>query len=249
MKDIKDIYKQVEKNIDNLADGGVGFSIPVTHEQIENYKYTRECDFMPPSEWIPENISDMKALLPAGGGGQQAPLLAALGADVTVIDLSGKMLERDRLVAERENLEINIEKGNICDLSRFEDASFDFIYNPPSLFYVPDVIPVFKECYRVLKYGGIFIASLANPINYMYNYDGEKNARIISNTLPYISYEHDKGCAEAGWVEYGHTWDSYLGGQTRCGFAITGFIEGCCNNDPCESWLLTRAVKYSFFAV
>ena len=47
---IKDIYKQVEKNIDNLADGGVGFSIPVTHEEIEEYKITREKDFMPPCD-------------------------------------------------------------------------------------------------------------------------------------------------------------------------------------------------------
>ena len=243
---MKDIYKQVEKNINNLVDGGVDFSIPVTHEQIENYRVTRECDFMPPFEWIPKNISDIKVLLLAGAGGQQAPLFAALGADVTVIDLSDKMLEQDRIVAERENFKINIEKGNICDLSRFASDYFDLIYNPPSLFYVPDVVPVFKECYRVLKYGGTFITSLANPLNYMCNYDDEKKLNFVCNPLPYISHEHDKGCAEAGWVEYGHTWDSYLGGQTRCGFAIIGCIEGSYNNDPCESWLLTRAIKHDF---
>ena len=244
--EVKDVYEQVEKNIDSLVDGGVGFSIPVTHDQIENYKAIRKCDFMPPPEWLPENIADMKVLLLAGAGGQQAPLFAAIGANVTVIDLSGKMLEQDRLVAERENLKINIEKGNICDLSRFEDASFDLIYNPPSLFYVPDVIQVFRECHRVLKYGGIFIASLANPINYMCDYDSEKNIYTVCNPLPYISHEHDEGCAEAGWIEYGHTWDSYLGGQTRCGFAIIGCIEGYYSDNPCDSWLLTRAVKYSF---
>jgi len=58
--EMKDIYKQVEKNIDNLVDGGVHFSIPVTHEQIEEYKITREGDAMPPSEWRPKNIAGMK---------------------------------------------------------------------------------------------------------------------------------------------------------------------------------------------
>ena len=243
MKDI-DIYKQVEKNIDNLVDGGVGFSIPVTREQIEDYKITRECEFMPPREWIPENIADMKVLLIAGAGGQQAPLFAALGADVTVIDLSDKMLEKDRIVAERENLKINIEKGNICDLSRFSDSSFDLIMNPPSLFYVPDIMPVFKECGRVLKDGGIFIMWAANPINYMCNHDSEKNLYYICNPLPFISYEHDKGCAEAGWIEYGHTLESYIGGQIKCGFAIIGFIEGeYTKDDPCDAWFMTSAIK------
>jgi len=244
--EMKDIYKQVEKNIDNLVDGGVHFSIPVTHEQIEEYKITREGDAMPPSEWLPKNIAGMKVLLLAGAGGQQAPMIAAIGADVTVIDLSDKMLEQDRIVAERENLKINIEKGNMCDLSRFSDGYFDIIVNPPSLFYVPDVIPVFKECHRVLKDGGIFMTSLPNPINYMCNYDEEKNIYTVCNPLPFISHEHDEGCAEAGWVEYGHTWDSYIGGQLRCGFVITDCIEGYDADDPCDSWLHTRAIKHKF---
>jgi 2-polyprenyl-3-methyl-5-hydroxy-6-metoxy-1,4-benzoquinol methylase len=250
---IKDIYKQVEKNIDNLVDNGVDFSIPVTHEEIEDYKANRNADNlrqgkwgMPPSEWIPDNIADLKVLMLAGAGGQQAPLFAALGADVTVIDLSDKMLGQDRMVAERENLKINIEKGNMCDLSRFGDKYFDLILNPPSLIYVPDVMPVFKECYRVLKTGGIFITFAANPVNYMCNYDSEKNIHTICNPLPFISHEHDKGCAEAGWIEYGHTLDSYIGGQIRSGFAIIGFIEGYDADAPCDSWFATRAVKHNF---
>ena len=243
---MNDIYGQVEKNIDRLVDGGVDFSISVTREEIENYKATRVCASMPPPEWIPKNIADRKVLLLAGAGGQQAPLFAALGADVTVIDLSGKMLEQDRLVAEREGLHIRLEKGNICDLSRFEDDSFDFICNPPSLFYLPDVMPVFRECHRVLKDGGTLIASLANPINYMCNYDSEKDVYTICNRLPFIAHKHDKGCAEAGWIEYGHSWDSYLGGQTRCGFAIIGCVEEYDAQKPCDSRLWTRAVKQSF---
>jgi len=243
---VEDIYKQVEKNIDSLVDSGVGFSIPVTHEQIEEFKITRKNDIMPPREWIPKNISGMNVLLLAGAGGQQAPLFAALGANVTVIDLSDRMLEQDRKAAEREKLRITIEKGNMCDLSRFTDGPFDLIVKPPSLFYVPDVAPVFKECHRVLKDGGIFIASLANPINYMCNYDSEKDVYTVCNSLPFISYEHDKGCAGSGWVEYGHTWDSYIGGQIRCGFAIIGCVEGYRSAAPCDSWLQTRAIKYNF---
>ena len=53
----------------------------------------------------------------ASGGGQQAPILAAAGANVTSFDNSAKQLEQDKLVANRENLEIRIEKGDAADLS------------------------------------------------------------------------------------------------------------------------------------
>ena len=241
MNDI-DIYKQVEKNINELAENGVSFSIPVTHEEIEAYINTREKDFMPPSEWIPSNITGMKVLLLAGAGGQQAPLFAAIGADVTLIDMSDKMLERDREVAERENLRIKIEKGNMCDLSRFDDEYFDFIVNPPSLFYVPDVVPVFKECHRVLKNGGIFMMIAPNPINYVCDYDSEKNIYVACNKLPYISQEKED---QGDWIEYGHTLDSYIGGQIRCGFSIIGFYEDR-SGEPCDTYFATRAVKNQF---
>ena len=45
--------------------------------------------------------------------GQQAPLFAALGAKVTVFDLSSNMLEKDKTVAYRENMTIQIEQGKL----------------------------------------------------------------------------------------------------------------------------------------
>ena len=100
-----------------------------------------------PTDWI-KNIKGKKILCLAGAGGLQAPLLACAGAEVTVLDLSEKMLDKDRKIAETEQLYIRIEKGNMCDLSRFSDDSFDYILNPTSLMYVPDVKPVFKEKYK-----------------------------------------------------------------------------------------------------
>ena len=81
----------------------------------------------------------MKILCLAGGGGQQGPILAALGGLVTVFDISHSQLELDRMVAKREGLKIKTVRGDMVDLTAFENESFDWILNPCSLCYVPNV--------------------------------------------------------------------------------------------------------------
>ena len=63
-----------------------------------------------PRSWL-EPLSGRSVLCLAGGGGQQAPILAALGARVTVFDLSDEQLARDREIAAREGLEIETVSG------------------------------------------------------------------------------------------------------------------------------------------
>lgn len=156
----------------------------------------------------------------AGCGGLQAPLLAAAGAEVTVIDISEKMLDNDKKIAFEYGLNIAIEHGNIIDLSRFKNNYFDLIINPASLFYVQDINDVFKECYRVLKKGGELIIAAPNPILYVCDYVNVPNGGYYKaiNKMPYVSKDEN-------WIEFGHTMEDYLGGQIKCGFVITGFVE------------------------
>src|SRR5215213_296792 len=56
-----------------------------------------------PRAWFPE-MEGADVLCLASGGGQQAPIFAAAGANVTVLDNSPKQLAKDRLVAERDSL-------------------------------------------------------------------------------------------------------------------------------------------------
>lgn len=238
----ENVFQKVQKNIDMLVDGNVNWSVPVTHEEIEQFvrgDWESLKTFLPRKDWLPDDLNGKKILCLAGAGGQQAPLFASVGADVTVFDLSENMLRQDKIVAERENLSIRTEQGNMCDLSRFSDASFDIIINPPSLMYVPDVMPVFRECSRVLKKGGIFIMCAPNPINFVCEFDETMGNYIACNKLPYKSFEHEN---QGDWIEYGHTLESYIGGQTEVGFVITGLYE---NRDgaPADTDFTTRALK------
>ena len=238
-----DMFKQVDQNINRLAEGRVAWSEPASQEQLSRARMGRLVLFFGdeeavPSEWLGD-LHGKRVLCLAGAGGMQAPILACAGAEVTVLDLSERMLDRDRAVSAREGLNIRIEHGNMCDLSRFPDGSFDLVVNPPSLFYVPDVTPVFREVYRVLRRGGVFIMASSNPIAYVCDWDEEMQCYKAINRMPYCSADH----ADQGeWVEFGHTMESYIGGQLRCGFALTGYIERQMD-DITELYFITRGEK------
>lgn len=242
---MSDIFEQVEKNINRLVENNVNWAESATAEQLQKAR-NGELELMfgydkaVPPEWLGD-LKGKKVLCLAGAGGLQAPLLACAGADVTVIDLSEKMLEKDREIAEREKLHIVLEHGNMCDLSRFSDESFDLVLNPASLFYVPDVMPVFRECYRVLKKGGSFIMAAPNPIAYVCDYVEDENGGYYKavNRMPYRSTDFDN---QGDWVEYGHTLESYIGGQLACGFVLTGYVERQME-DITELYFITKADK------
>ena len=240
---MQDVYSQVERNIDHLVENDVNWSACAREDQLQRAREGKlemnfGADGIIPPEWLGD-LRGKRVLCLAGAGGLQAPLLACAGADVTVLDLSERMLVKDRAVAAREGLDILIEHGNMCDLSRFADASFDLVLNPPSLCYVPDVNPVFREAYRVLKPGGTFLMISMNPIAYVCDWDEAQQCYKSVNRMPYNSAEHD---GQGDWVEYGHTMESYLGGQIAAGFVITGYLENQ-TEDITELYFITRSEK------
>lgn len=240
---MKDIFEQVEKNIDSLAAKHVDWSACASKEQLQAARAGKLklqlFDKDVPDEWLAD-IKGKKVLCLAGAGGLQAPLLACAGASVTVIDLSSKMLEQDKKIAADEKLPIEIVKGNMCDLSMFDNEYFDYIINPPSLMYVPRLSVVFRECYRILDKGGVFILMAPNPINYVCDYIDDENGGYYKavHRMPFCSMDYD----DSGWIEYGHTMEAYLGGLIECGFLVNGYVE-CQMEDITELYFMARAIK------
>lgn len=240
---MKNIFEQVEKNIDNLVADNVDWTGCASKEQLQDARAGKlQLQFFDrdvPEDWL-KDIRGKKVLCLAGAGGLQAPLLACAGAEVTVIDISNKMLDKDREIAKNENLQIKIVKGNICDLSMFSDCYFDYILNPPSLMYIPKLDIVFKECYRVLNNGGTFIMMAPSPVNYLCDYIDDKDGGYYKavHRMPFCSKDYD----DSDWIEYGHTMEEYLGGLVGCGFLINGYVE-CQMDDITELHFMTRAIK------
>jgi SAM-dependent methyltransferase len=112
---------------------------------------------------IPGDLTGRKVLCLAGGGGQQSAAFALLGADVTVLDISSGQLSRDRLAAEHYGFDIRTVQGDMRDLSALYDSSFDLVWHPYSLTFVPDSRVVFREVAKVIGRGGRYYLMCANP--------------------------------------------------------------------------------------
>lgn len=237
---------------------GNRWSIPASPEVIANARQGRFSVVLTeqkpvPAEWFPP-LKGLKILCLASGGGQQAPILAAAGAEVTVFDNSPAQLARDHEVAERENLNLRIVEGDAGDLSMFADASFDMVFNPVSTVFMPSVHPVWRESSRVLKPGGLLLSGMMNPVFYLFEWsDLSEEHLIVHHSIPYSDAqslspeELDQYQKEGLPLEFGHSLTDLLAGQIEAGFAIIGFYEDYMEDEELSEYhpvyLATRARK------
>ena len=174
-----------------------------------------------PREWL--EVAGRQVLCLASGGGQQALILAAAGATVTVLDNSPKQLDRDAKMAERHGLPITTVLGDMANLEMFADDSFDLIVHPCSNCFVPDVLPVWREAFRVLRRGCCLIAGFANPAIYLFDLDlAERNGTLeVKHPLPLA--DGPRSASEP--MEFSHSLELQIGGQIAAGFSLTGFYQ------------------------
>ncbi len=185
-----------------------------------------------PRDWFGD-LGEARVLCLASGGGQQAPVLAAAGARVTSFDASDEQLAKDQLVADREGLAIRLERGDMADLSRFADDSFDLIFHPVANVFAQSIRPVWQECYRVLASGGRLLSGFMNPCFFLFDHeDIEQGGPLVARfRLPFADINDLDDAAKQARIaageamEFSHSLDDQLGGQLEAGFLIAGFYE------------------------
>lgn len=178
-------------------------------------------------------LNGIRVLCLASGGGQQVPVLAAAGARVTSFDYSAVQLEKDAEVAAREHLDVRIEQGDMADLSRFADRSFDLIFHPVSNVFAADPIPVWQECARLLVPGGRLLAGFMNPDYFLFDHQDIEDGgpMTVRYPLPYADIDHlpkprlEALVADNQALEFSHSLDSQIGAQLRAGLLLEGFYE------------------------
>lgn len=214
-----------------------------------------------PRDWFPDEMKELDVLCLASGGGQQGPILAAIGCRVTVFDNSPAQLERDRAVSDEHDLGIRTVQGDMADLSGFDDESFDLIFHPVSNVFASDVRPVWAEAFRVLRPGGRLLAGFMNPAGYVFDNEhfDRTGERVVRYRIPFsdardLPREELEAKRERGEpLEFGHSLGDQIGGQLDAGFQLVRFDEchrhdsewhGPLNDYLCD-YIATCAVKPS----
>lgn len=215
-----------------------------------------------PKDWFPP-MRGLDVLCLASGGGQQVPVLAATGAVVTSFDVSEEQLAKDRELAGTSGLTIRTERGDMTDLSRFDDASFDLVFHPASNLFIQNVQPVWRECHRVLRPGGSLLAGFMNPNYFLFDHDEADATGFleVKYPMPYsdltsLTTEEKLNIRkERDTMEFGHMLEDQIGGQLKAGFLLAGFYEDYWSdhatllNAYAPTSMATRAIKGSISMV
>lgn len=238
--------------IDRWIEEGWEWGIPISHETYVKATEGKWDVVLTPTRPVPHewfgSLAGKKVLGLASGGGQQIPVFAALGAECTVLDYSEKQLESERMVAEREGYPVSLVRADMTKPLPFADESFDLIFHPVSNCYVEEVRPIFRECFRVLKPGGILLGGFDNGINYIL----DEKEEYLQNCLPFNPLKNPEQMrqleAAGDGVQFSHTLEEQIGGQLEAGFLLTDVYEdtngaGRLHEHGIPTFWATRAVK------
>ena len=238
--------------IDRWIDEGWEWGRPIDHE---TYLRAAQDDWsvrLTPTKPVPKawfgDLRGRRVLGLASGGGQQMPIFAALGADCAVLDYSDRQIASERMVAAREGYAIQIVQADMTRPLPFGDGTFDLIFHPVSNCYIREVLPVWRECFRVLKRGGALLSGLDSGVNFIVDAAEER----IVNRLPFDPVANPDQMQQlkdqdAG-VQFSHTLEEQIGGQLKAGFMLTDLYEdtngeGRLHDLNIPSFIATKAIK------
>ena len=225
---------------------------PVSHEVYTNATQGQWGVYLTPTKIVPHDwfgdLKGKKVLGLASGGGQQMPIFTALGAECTGLDYSDAQCNSERLVAEREGYRIEILQADMTKPLPFPDESFDLIFHPVSNCYVEEVEPIFKECYRILKKGGIFLGGYDLGINYLFD-EGETEAKYALPFNPLKDPALYELSMKNNWgIQFSHTLEEQIGGPLKAGCTLTNLYEetngsGKLHELNVPAFIATRCIK------
>ena len=125
------------------------------------------------------------------GGGLLSEGMAALGANVTGIDLSEKPLGVARLHLFESGLQVDSRQVSAEDLAAAEPAAFDVVTCLEMLEHVPDPASTVRACAALVKPGGhLFFSTINRNLKaYLFAVIG---AEYVLNMLPRGTHDYER---------------------------------------------------------
>jgi len=164
-----------------------------------------------------------KNVLEIGCGGAQCGIaMAKKGAKVTGIDISNKQLKFAKNLADINKVNVTFYQGDIVSLKQIKSNTQDIVFTAWALHYVDNLEKCFKEVYRVLKKGGIFVLSTPHPFYDTIDYKTLKVKRSYFNKGKFVEVFSDK---TKKFVFYNHTFSDITNAIVNSKLSIEKVIE------------------------
>lgn len=230
--DQREVLRVNRRVYDAMAAAQVPLCRPATEEELQNPLATVDG-----SGWLGKSIAGKHLLCLAAGGGRQSSLYAAAGAVVTVVDLSGAMLELDRRAAAERGFSMRLLETSMEDLSMLRDGEFDIVIHPVSSCYIPNVQRVYAEVARVTRSAGLYISQHKQPTSLQASLDPNaagcyelQHSYYRNSAIPAVqgsdnASKNARRLRESGAIEFLHRWEQLIGGMCRSGFVIEDLSE------------------------
>lgn len=143
--------------------------------------------------WIDRNceLKGRKVIDVGCGGGLLSEGMAALGANVTGIDLGEKALGVAKLHLLESGLKVDYRHIAAEEMAKAEPAAFDVVTCLEMLEHVPDPASIVRACAQMTKPGGtVFFSTISrNPKAYLFAVIG---AEYLLNMLPRGTHDYAK---------------------------------------------------------
>ena len=163
-------------------------------------------------------VAGQEVLSLACGQGQDARLLARLGATVTGVDVSAEMLRYAREHEASDPRGIVYVQGDAQDLEPFPDGRFDGVVCHLALMDIPHLAATLRSVARVLREHGWFVFSIVHPCYRPH----------LENVEDYLLDHRYRKLHPPGWLPqhaYHRPLATYVEELVRAGFRVERVVE------------------------
>ena len=173
-----------------------------------------------------------KRVLELGCGAAQCSIVfAKQGATAIGVDFSGAQLALARELADREEVRVELRKGDMADLAFLRADSIDLVFSAFAFEYVEDLNRVFRQVHRVLKVGAPLVFSLPHPAYHLIDDSPDSGGGGAGGALPFIRRSYfDRRPVASKWggvsaTVYHHTFADLYMGLTRSSYRVDLILE------------------------
>ncbi len=203
-----------------LLEGGRGGVLPGVDAVAYGPDIGTEEDF----RLLGGNITGKRVLELGCGAGQNLVAMAKQGAHAIGLDFSAEQLAGARRLAERENVKIELHKGDLAELVFLRAESIDLVFSAYALGLVTDLNRVFRQAHRVLRQGAAIVFSMPHPASHLIDDDDPSQPLLIRRSYfdrTTVSYDWEGLPLSA----HHHTFSDLFTGLCRANFRVDTVLE------------------------